>query len=241
MWSICKKDFSQFFSSLTGYIAMICFLLINGIYLFVLPAYNIFDTGYATLDAFFNIAPWVMIILIPAITMRSFSEEFRSGTFETLMTRPISALRIVMGKYLAVMMIVLLVLLPSALYMITVKSLSINHQIDTGGILGSYLGLIFLSAAYGAIGICCSGFTANPILAFLSAAFFSIIMYFGFSALSGIPSFRGGADYYINLFGLDQHYKSISRGVLDSRDLIYFLLLSTFFIFITSKKIQQRT
>lgn len=241
MWSICKKDFRQFFSSLTGYIAIICFLLVCGIYLFVLPESNIFDTGYATLDVFFSMAPWVLLILVPAITMRSFSDEYRSGTFETLMTRPIAPMRIVLGKYLAVLMIIMLVLLPSLLYVITIKSLSINQQIDTGGILGSYIGLLLLSAAYGAIGICCSGFTSNPILAFISAALFSTIIYYGFSAVSGIPSFRGGVDYFIDLLGLDYHYKSISRGVLDTRDLIYFILLTLLFLFITSKKIQHRS
>lgn len=240
MWSICKKDFSQFFSSLTGYIAMICFLLINGIYLFVLPAYNILDEGYASLDAFFMIAPWVMLILVPAITMRSFSDEYRSGTFETLMTRPVSPTKIVVGKYLAVLIIVALVLIPSLLYVITIRALSINHQIDTGGLIGSYIGLMLLSAAYGAIGIFCSGFSSNPILSFLSAAFLCVIMYFGFSAISGIPAFKGGADYYIDLFGMDFHYKSISRGVLDTRDLVYFILVGFFFLFLTSQKIRQR-
>jgi ABC-2 type transport system permease protein len=240
MWSICKKDFNQFFSSLSGYIAMICFLLINGIYLFVLPAYNILDSGYATLDAFFTIAPWVMVILIPAITMRSFTDEYRFGTFETLRTRPISPTKIVLGKYLAVLMIVALVLIPTFLYVITIRSLSINHQLDTGGLVGSYIGLMLLSAAYGAIGLFCSGFTTNPILSFLSAAFLCIIMYFGFSAISSIPTFKGGVDYYINLMGMDFHYRSISRGVLDTRDFVYFILVGFFFLFITSKKIQQR-
>ena len=121
------------------------------------------------------------------------------------------------------------------------RSLSINQQIDSGSIMGSYIGLLLLSAAYGAVGICCSGFTSNPILAFLSAAFFCTIMYYGFSAISGIPLLRGGADYYIDLMGMDYHYRSVSRGVVDTRDIVYFSLVSFLFLFITSKKIQHRS
>jgi ABC-2 type transport system permease protein len=240
MWNICKKEISQFFSSLTGYIAVILFLLINGMFLFLLQDSNIFDFGYASLDKFFELAPWVFIFLVPAVAMRSFSDEFRTGTFEILKTKPVTSLQIVLGKYFSVILVVVIALIPTLLYVFTIKTLSVTGAIDKGGIAGSYLGLIFLSAVFSAISICCGSFTSNAIVSFLISAFMCLVLYFGFNAISSISVFSGNADYYIEMLGIDFHYQSISRGVVDSRDLTYFLSLIILSIFITQKKLKSK-
>ena len=220
MWSLCKKDFNQFFSSLTGYIAIILFLLICGIFLFVLKDSNIFDYGYATADKLFELAPWVLVFLVPAIGMKLFSEEFKTGTFEILKTKPLSTWQIVMGKYISILLVLLMVIVPTLIYIVSIKSLSTSGNIDSGGILGSYSG--------------------NAVVAFLISVFASLILYFGFGGISKLPVFSGNADYYIEMLGIDFHYKSISRGVLDSRDIIYFASIIFLFLFITVKNIRNK-
>jgi ABC-2 type transport system permease protein len=166
MWAVCKKEIRHFFSSLTGIIALAVFLLINGLFLFIFPDTSVFDFGYATLDKFFELAPFVLLFLIPAITMRSLSEEFKTGTYEILQTKPLKHLQLICGKYLGCLFIVVLALLPTIIYAISVQKLSIdNAGIDTGGTIGAYIGLFFLAAAFTAIGICCSSFTNNPVVA----------------------------------------------------------------------------
>jgi len=240
MRSIAKKEWQQFFSSLSGYLAIILFLLLNGLFLFVLKDSNIFDYGYATLDRFFELAPWVLIFLVPAITMRTFSDEFRTGTFELLQTRPLSGWDIVGGKFLATLLVLLVVILPTLVYVVTIKQLSATGFIDVGGIAGSYIGLFFLAATFAAIGLFCSSLTANPVIAFLLAAFVCLLAYFGFGALSRLPLFEGGADYYIDLLGIHFHYQSMSRGLLDSRDLVYFLSLIFLGLFLTEQVIRRK-
>jgi len=240
MWAVCKKELGQYFSSLTAYIAIVVFLLLNGLFLFVFPDTNVFDYGYATLEKFFELAPWILLLLVPAITMRSFSDEFRAGTFEILRTRPITSWQVLLGKYFGSLVVVLCSLLPTILYVFTIQTLSSEGGIDTGGTIGSYFGLVFLAAAFTAIGICCSSFSNNAVIAFLIAAFVCFIMYNAFNAVSRIPSFVSGADYYIEMLGIDFHYRSISRGVIDSRDLIYFLSIILLFLFITNRNLQKR-
>lgn len=239
MITIFKKEFNQFFNSLSGYIIIILFLLVNGIYLFVLKDSNLFDIGYANLDPFFSLAPWIFLFLIPAITMKSISEEFKTGTFEILKTRPITKWQIIGGKYLAILMIVVIVLLPSSIYVYTIEDLSITSRIDFGGLAGSFTGLIFLAAVFSAIGITCSGLTNNAVIAFLITVFSCLILYFGFSALSKLPGLQGNFDYYLEMLGIDYHYRSMSRGVLDSRDIIYFLCFIYFFLFLAVKNINK--
>ncbi len=240
MISIAKKELHQFFSSLTGYITIILFLLVNGLNLFVLKDSNIFDFGYATLDKFFELAPWVFIFLTPALAMRSISEEYKTGTFEILSTRPLTKWQIVTGKYVAVITVVLITLLPTLLYVLTIHSLSANGTIDGGGIAGSYIGLIFLAAVFSAISVWCSGLTSNAVIAFLTGAFACVVLYFGFSAISKLPAFAGNADYYIEMLGIDFHYRSISRGVLDTRDIIYFFSIIFLFLFATQKNLSKK-
>ena len=240
MWSICKKELQQFFSNLTGYIAIILFLLVNGLFLFVLKDSNIFDFGYATLDKFFELAPWILLFLVPAITMRLLADEFKSGTFEILQTRPLTKWQIVLGKYFSILIVLVFVILPTFIYVFTIKKLSVQGGIDSGGITGSYIGLFFLAAVFAAIGLCCSGFTNNAVVAFLVSAFACLILFFGFSALSKLSFFTNGLDYYIEMLGINFHYRSISRGVVELRDLIYFLGLIIVLLLITKRNLIKR-
>lgn len=240
MWSICKKELSQFFSNLTGYIAIILFLLINGVFLFMLQDSSIFEYGYASLDKFFELAPWILMFLVPALCMRSLADEFKAGTFEILKTKPLTAWQIVKGKYFSILLVLLFVIVPTFIYIITIKILSASGSIDGGGIAGSYLGLFLLSAVFAAISLCCSSFTGNAVVAFLISAFTCLILYFGFSAISKLPILQAGADFYIEMLGIDFHYRSISRGVLDSRDLIYFLTIIFLSLLITVKNLYKK-
>ena len=237
MWSICKKELRQFFSNLTGYIAIIVFLLANGLMLFVFKD-NILDFGYATLDRFFELAPWILLLLIPAITMRSFADEFKGGTFEILQTRPLTRWQIVGGKYLGSLIVVLIALLPTIIYFFSIQSLSSNEGIDTGATIGSYTGLFFLAAVFTAIGICVSSFTSNAVVAFIVSLIAAVLLYYGFSAISQLAGLEGGADYYIETLGIDFHYRSISRGVIDTRDIIYFLSVIFLLLIITDRNVK---
>ncbi|HEY4060456.1 MAG TPA: gliding motility-associated ABC transporter substrate-binding protein GldG [Puia sp.] len=241
MWAVCKKELRQFFSSLTGYIAIIVFLLLNGLLLFVFPDTDILTFGYATLDKFFELAPWILLLLIPAITMRSLSEEFRMGTFEILQTTPLSRVRLIVGKYLASLIVVVIALLPTLVYFLSIQRLSGQGGIDTGATTGSYIGLVFLAAVFTAIGVWCSSFTSNAVVAFIVAAFACFLLYSGFGAISGLSVFAAGADYYIQMLGIDFHYRSISRGVVDSRDLLYFFSMILLFLFFTDRLVARRT
>jgi len=240
MWSICKKEFRQFFGSLTGLVAIVVFLLMNGLFLFVFPDSSILDYGYASLDKFFELAPWILLFLVPAVTMRSWSDEFKTGTFEILQTRPLTPAQLVTGKYLGAFSIIAIALLPTIIYAFSVQSLAADKGIDWGGTIGSFIGLFLLAAVFTAIGTWCSSLTSNSVVAFLVSAFMCFLLYTGFNAVSKIPMLQGRADYLLEMLGIDFHYKSISRGVLDSRDLIYFGSIILFFLFITNRKIALR-
>ena len=239
MWSVCKKELRQFFSSLTGYIAIIVFLLVNGLMLFVFEN-NIFDFGYATLDRFFQLSPWILLLLIPAITMRSFADEFKAGTYEILQTRPFSRSQVIAGKYFGSLIVVLIALLPTIIYIFSVQKLSSNEGIDTGATIGSYIGLVFLASVFTAVGICSSSFTNNSVVAFIVSLIGCALLYYGFSAISRLPGLSGGADYYVEMAGIDFHYRSISRGVIDTRDVIYFITVIILFLSITNRNLLKR-
>jgi ABC-2 type transport system permease protein len=239
MWSICKKELAQFFSSLTGFLAVALFLLLNGLFLFVFPASSVFEYGYATMEKFFEMAPWILLLLVPAITMRSFSEEFRSGTYEILQTRPLTRRQIILGKYLAALLILVMAIIPTLIFPFIISHFS-SGGIDAGGIAGSYIGLFFLAAVFTAIGIFCSSLTGNPVVAFLLCAFACFVIYSVFSALSGLPVFGDGAGYYVEMLGIDSHYRSMSRGLIDSRDLVYFISMILFFLYLTHWKLLKR-
>jgi ABC-2 type transport system permease protein len=239
MWSVCKKELSQFFSSLTGYIAIIVFLLVNGLMLFVFDD-NIFDFGYATLDRFFQLAPWILLLLIPAITMRSFAEEFKTGTYEILQTRPLTRWQIIGGKYSGSLIVVFIALIPTIIYIFSIQKLSSGEGIDLGATIGSYIGLFFLAGVFTSISICCSGFTNNAVVAFIASLIGCILLYYGFSAISRLPALANGTDYFVEMLGIDFHYKSISRGLIDTRDIIYFLSVIFLFLTITNRNLLKR-
>ncbi len=240
MLSICKKEFRQFFGSLTGLVAICVFLVLNGLMLFVFPDTGIFEFGYASLDRFFDLAPWILLLLIPAVTMRSFSDEFRTGTYEILQTRPLSHWQIVIGKYTGILLVIVIALIPTLIYLVSIQALTETGGIDTGAAIGSYFGLLFLAAVFAAVGTCCSSFTTNAVVAFMISAFLCFLLYSGFNAISRMTSFTSGADFYIEMIGIDFHYRSVSRGVVDTRDLIYFLTVIAFFLFLTYRNLVRR-
>lgn len=241
MRAIFKKEINQFFSSIVGSVSIILFLVANGLFLFVFPDTNVLDAGYATLDTLFGLAPWIFLLLIPAVTMRTLADENRSGTMELLATKPITDAQLIVGKYLACVTLVLFALLPTLFYYYTVSQLSaIKGNLDHGAIAGAYMGLFFLGAVFTAIGVWTSSLTQNAMVAFLLAAFTCFIFYNGFDALSKLPAFSGGADYYLQMLGIHFHYASISRGVVDSRDIIYFLSTITLFLLLTRTALQKR-
>ncbi|QHS61223.1 gliding motility-associated ABC transporter permease subunit GldF [Chitinophaga agri] len=241
MLAIFKKEIHQFFSSITGYVAIILFLLANGLLLFVFPDTSLLDYGYANLDPLFELAPMIYLLLIPAITMRSFAEEFKTGTMELLSTKPLSWGQIVTGKFAAGLLVVLISLIPTVVYYIAVRQLSADPaHLDNGGMAGSYIGLFLLGAVFTAIGVWSSSLTTNAVVAFLIAIFTCYIFYNGFDALSKLPAFSGSADYYLRMAGIKFHYTSISRGVVDSRDVIYFLSVIGLMLYLTRLSLQRR-
>lgn len=240
MWSILKKEVSGFLSSLIAYISMIVFLLVMGLFVWVFPDTSILEYGFASLDSFFGVAPWIFLFLIPAITMRSFSEENKSGTIELLVTRPITDLQIILGKYFAGLIIVLFTLLPTLLYYYTIYQLGATKgNVDSGAVIGSYIGLLFLAASIVSIGIFASSISDNQIVAFILAVFISFICFAGFDSFSKLDLF-GKVDNIIAQLGINDHYQSMSRGVVDSRDLIYFLGFIGFFILLTKTVLESR-
>jgi ABC-2 type transport system permease protein len=242
MRSIFIKEINSFFSSIVGYVAVLVFLVACGLFLWVLPEYSILKYGYAALDRYFELAPWFLMLLIPAITMRSFADEFRGGTIEWLSTKPLSELDIIVGKYLAALALVVFALLPTLIYVYTISNLSaVENNLDTGGIIGSYIGLAFLAASFTAVGIFCSSLTSNQIVGFLVGLFACFLLYSGFESLSKLPAFAEGIDYYLSMIGLSFHYDSISRGVIDTRDVVYFISIVILFVALTRLSLNRRT
>ncbi len=218
--SILKKEITSYLSSLVAYVTISVFLLVLGLFLWVFPESSILDYGYAGLDSLFTTAPYLFMFLIPAITMRSLAEERREGTFELLLTRPITDWQIVLGKYFACLSIVLFALLPTLVYYYSVYVLGAPQgNIDTGGVIGSYIGLFLLGAAFSAIGLFASSVSKNQIIAFTIAVFLCFFFYSGFDSLGQLLSLQ---NLSLENLGITEHYQSVSRGVLDTRDLAYF-------------------
>ena len=241
MLSILRKEVNAFFSSLIGYIVIGVFLVIMGLIMWVFPEYSILDYNYATLDQLFGIAPVIFMFLIPAITMRSFAEETQTGTIELLATKPINEFEIILGKFFANLVLLVFALIPTILYYYTVYQLgSPKGNLDSGAILGSYIGLIFLGSCFISIGLFASSLTNNQIVSFILATFLCFIFHWGFDFLSILPIFVGKTDALIQSIGIDSHYASISRGVIDSRDVIYFLSLIAVFLMMTQVALERR-
>jgi ABC-2 type transport system permease protein len=246
MFSIYKKELTGFFSTLTGYIVIGVFLVVNSLFMWVFPGeLNIPEGGYATLETIFIISPWVFLFLVPAVTMRMISEEKRLGTIELLYSRPLTETRIVGGKYLASVTLVLLSLLPLAVSYLTVWFAgNPSGNLDVGGTLGSVIGLFFLAAIYAAIGLFASSLTENQVISFIVAVIICFIMLTGFDSMASLPGLRQLDDFIIRL-GINEHYRSMSRGVIDIGDIAYFLVVIVIFneatrLVLTSRKWRRR-
>lgn len=238
MLAILKKEFNSFFSTPIGYLVVAVFLVINGLFLWVFDGdFNILNAGFADLSSFFFLAPWIFIFLIPAVTMRSFSDEYNSGTIEILKTKPISDWQIVLGKYLASFLLIICALIPTLIYVYSISKLANPvGNIDIGSLFGSYFGLLFLVAAYTAIGVFSSTLSNNQIVAFIIAVSLSFFLFFGFDVMA---SLFGNSAYTIQKLGMNEHFKSMSRGVIDTRDLIYFISITVFFLVITKMRLDS--
>jgi ABC-2 type transport system permease protein len=238
MWAIFRKDVNVFFSSIIGYLAMGVFFIFLGLNLFVFPG-NIFESNYATLDSFFALAPWVMVFLIPAITMRSFADEFRSGTFELLATKPLTAWQIVWGKFLSCILFWFFTFLPTLLYFICISALDLEGAgIDSGATSGSYIGLFLLGCVFVAVGVFASAITSNQIVAFLLGVLLSYLFYDAFAQLSQL--LNGVAGFAIQQMGFGAHYDALSRGLVDTRDLVYFGSVMAMFLLFTRTILSRR-
>lgn len=229
MKAILFREIKSFFGSPIGYLVIGLFLLLNGLFLWVFEGdFNILNSGYADLNPFFTLAPWILIFLIPAVTMRSFSDEKKLGTIELLLTKPLSSWQIVNGKFLGSLFLIIIALLPTLLYVFVISDYgNPPGNIDIGSTLGSYFGLLFLVSSYTAIGIFTSTLSENQIVAFLVAVFLCFLFYFGFE---GLASFSGLWADVVAALGMDYHFNSISRGILDTRDVIYFVSITLFFL-----------
>jgi len=238
---LLKKEFANFFSSAIGYLVVGVFLTLTGLFLWVFPGnYNILDSGYAQLDGLFSLAPWLYLFLIPAITMRLFAEEKRSGTLELLFTRPITKWNIVLSKYLAGLLLVAVSLLPTIVFFISVYYMADPiGNIDVGGFWGSYIGLFLLASVYLAIGLFASSLSDNQITAFILAVTLSFVFYFGFDLVASL-SLSGAKQMAITALGINNHYTSMSRGVIDSRDVTYFLSVIGLFLLATRWRIRAK-
>lgn len=241
MLTLLRKEISSFLSSLIGYIVITVFLLINGLFLWVFQGdFNILSFGYANLDGLFMIGPFVFLFLVPAITMRSFAEEKRTGTIELILTKPLTEFQIVMAKFLAGFTLVVFSLLPTLIYFFSVYQLGLpKGNIDMGGMWGSYVGLLFLGASFVAIGMFASTLADNQIVSFIIAVFLCGFLYIGFEFIYSLDLF-GPVDLLIKSLGMNEHYQSMSRGVLDTRDMLYFLGIIAFFILLSRFSLERR-
>ena len=221
MLIILQKEFNAFLNSPVAYVVLGVFLIATGLFVWVFPDSSVLDYGYADLQTLFNLAPWIFLFLIPAITMRTFAEEKKAGTIELLLTRPLTDGQIIGGKYLACFLLALLALIPTLLYYFSVYKLgSPEGNIDSAATVGSYLGLALLAAVFAAVGILASALTRDQIIAFLVAVVGCFLIYSGFDSLASV--LEGSSAYYVSQLGIAAHYRDLSKGLVDSRDLVYF-------------------
>ncbi|GIV26307.1 MAG: gliding motility-associated ABC transporter permease subunit GldF [Bacteroidia bacterium] len=244
MKALFLKEIRSYLNSLTGFLVILVFLIVTSLFLWIIPneatGTNILENGFASLESLFSLAPWVFLILIPAVSMKLFSEENKAGTMELLLTKPLTELQIVLAKYLAGFVIILFSLLPTLFYYYTVYQLGFpKGNIDVGGTWGSYIGLFFLASSFLAIGIFASVLTDNQVIAFLLALVLCYLFHNGFDFLASFKM-NGVMSLFISSLGIQYHYYSMSRGVVDSRDVLYFLTLIIIFILATRLVLQSR-
>lgn len=231
MFNIYRKEINSFLSSLIAYIVIIVFLVVMGLLVWVFPETNVIDYGYAEMDVFFNMAPFVLMFLVPAITMKMLAEESSSGTIEILLVKPVTKFQIILGKYLAALTLVVVAILPTTVYYISLYQLSIPFgNVDTAGIAGSYIGLLLLSSVFCALGILTSALTKNQVVAFIVSTFMSFILFSGLNSLAGINVWSD-LSLPLSKLSLEFHYNALGKGLLDSRDIIYFLSVVTVLLY----------
>jgi len=241
IFTITKKELRSFFSSATGYIVLAIFLIGGALFLWVFPnQYNVLDSGYASLDGLFALAPMLFLFLCPAITMRLFAEEKQQGTLEMLLSRPISKLSLVIGKALSGWLLVIIALAGTLVWYFSINLLAVPvGNVDSGAFWGSFIGLLLLSGVYVSIGVFASSIADNQVVAFMIAAILCFALYIGFDFIGALFS-NGTTSQFISSIGIDYHYKSISRGVVDSRDLLYFIVVSAIFLFLSKIVLEKK-
>jgi ABC-2 type transport system permease protein len=223
MFAILQKEINSFLNSMIAYLVIGVFLVAIGLFMWVFPETSVLEYGYADMQTLFNLAPWLFLFLIPAITMRSFSEEKKGGTMELLLTKPISDTQLIIGKYLACLFLVVLALIPTLLYYYSIYSLgNPAGNIDSAAVAGSCTGLLFLAAIFTAIGIFASAITDNQIVSFIVAVVGCFLIYAGFDYLATVDIW-GDTPNYMSYLGISYHYEALSKGLIDSRDILYFL------------------
>ncbi len=231
MFEIFKREIGGFFNSLTGYLVIIVYLLINSLFMWIIPGeWNIIDSAYAGIDTMFILSPWIFLFLVPAVTMKTIAEEKRSGTMEVLLSRPLSERQIIYGKFMGAVALVLLAMLPGLIYYVSVYYMGETPgNIDTGGTWGAYIGLFFLASIYAACGVFASSLSDNQVVAFIIAVLISIIMYIGFEIFSLVDGLKN-IESSVSSLGINFHYKSMSRGVIDIKDISYFIISIIIFL-----------
>lgn len=240
MLTILNKEFNAFLNSAVAYVVLGVFLVATGLFVWVLPDSSVLDYGFADLQTLFSLAPWLFLFLIPAITMRTFAEEKKAGTIELLLTRPLTDAQIIGGKYLACLLLALLALVPTLLYYFSVYRLgSPPGNIDSAATVGSYLALALLAAVFAAIGILASALTRDQIIAFLVALVGCFLLYSGFDSLASVLD--GSTAYYVGQLGIAAHYRDLSKGLIDSRDVVYFLSVAAVALQATRLVLRSRT
>ena len=239
MIAILKKEIDVFFSTPIGYLVIAVFLLVNGLFLWVFNGeYNLLNAGFADLNNFFLFVPWFFIFMIPGITMRSFSDEIRSGTIEILKTSPVSDWKIILGKYFGSLLLIVLALIPTITYVYTIVRLAADPEgIDFASIVGSYAGLLFLASGFTAIGLFASVLSSNQIVAFIIGVSLSFLMFYGFQAIGEMNVIDS---YSIENLGMSARYRGMGRGVIDTRDVLYFHSVSFLFLYLTKIKFGQK-
>ena len=226
MWTIFKKEFSSFYLGFTAYLAAATFVIVSALFLWFFDnEFNVFNTGNASLSSFFFIGPWILLFMIPALTMKLIAEEQANGTLLWLFTLHIKNNQIIWGKYLAVISVVVFCLLSTSLFTITLQEFLMPEQeLDYGTIFSGYLGLFFLGSLFAAIGLFTSSITKNQVMAYVLAVFFCFIIFYGFESLASY-NLLGSMDFYVQKIGSFTHYNQFLKGIIDTRDLLYFLIL----------------
>lgn len=240
MFAIFKREVQSFFTSPIGYLIVGLFLLLNGLFLWVFKGdFNIFDYGFADLGNLFLLAPWIFIFLVPAITMKSFSEERKVGTLELLLIKPISIWKLVLGKFWGAFLLCIIAVIPTIIYVFAISNLGITEgNFDLGVVLGSYFGLLFLIGAYTSIGLFSSTLSDNQIVSFIIGILMCFLLFNGFDAISSLFA-DGETQRLIQEIGAKSHFDSIARGIVDTRDLLYFISLTLFFLYLTFLRLKQ--